>query len=165
MVETLGDVVAAGAYDLVLAHGLLEDVDDPASVMRGLAQAVRPGGQVSVAVANPVSAVLSRVLAGDLVAAQSALAAQSVTPLSAQSVTPQSAQAGQSAGRVDLESLCVEAGLVVEQVNGLGVFTEFAGREDSDGALAELEVLASAQAPYRDIAARRHVLARRPSAS
>ena len=144
-VETLGDVVAAAAYDLVLAHGLLEGVDDPASVMRGLAHAVRPGGQVSVAVANPVSAVLSRVLAGDLAAAQSALASE-------------------ARGRVDLESLCVAAGLVVDQVNGLGVFTEFAGREDSDGALAELEVLASAQAPYRDIAARRHVLARRPTA-
>lgn len=146
-IESLADVVAMGAYDLVLAHGLLEVVEDPRTAMAGLAQAVRPGGYVSVAVANPVSAVLSRAVAGDLVAARSALMGHSTG----------------SGERVDLESLCEHAGLVVEQVNGLGVFTEFAGREDSDGALAELEVLASGRAPYREIAARRHVLARRPT--
>lgn len=56
----------------------------------------------------------------------------------------------------------MEAGLDVEHVHGLGVFTEFAGGDDSDGALGELEALAAVRSPYRDIAARRHVLARRP---
>jgi S-adenosylmethionine-dependent methyltransferase len=146
-IESLGQLVPPGSYDLVLAHGLLEAVDDPAAAMAGLALAVRPGGQVSVVVANPVSSVLSRVLAGDISAAKAALQAQ-------------------VSGRdeVALEQLCVGAGLVVEQVHGVGVFTEFAGREDGDGALAELEELASGLAPYRDIAARRHVLARRPLA-
>lgn len=146
-IESLGDVVALASYDLVLAHGLLEAVDEPATAMAALAAAVRPGGLVSVVVANPVAAVLSRVLAGDLATARTLLAAHADSP---------------SIGE-QLEQLCLDAGLVVEQVHGLGVFTEFAGTEDGDGALADLEELAATRAPYRDIAARRHVLARRPS--
>ncbi len=145
-IESLADVATPASFDLVLAHGLLESVDDPSAALAGLAAAVRPGGHVSVVVANPVAGVLSRVVAGDLAAAREALTRQLRTP------------------PLPLEELCAAAGLTVEQVHGLGVFTEFAG-DDAEGALSELENLAAATVPYRDIAARRHVLARRPSSS
>jgi S-adenosylmethionine-dependent methyltransferase len=146
-IESLADVVPAASFDLVVAHGLLESVDDPLAALIALATATRPGGLVSVVVSNPVATVLARVLAGDLAAARLILDAQ-LAPLP--SVVP-------------VEQLCVDAGLLVEQVQGVGVFTEFAGSEDGNGRLAELEELAATLAPYRDIAARRHVLARRPS--
>jgi len=147
-IESLADAVGSSTFDLVMAHGLLESVDDPRAAMASLVSAVRPGGQVSVVVANPVSAVLSRVVSGDLRSARALLADERTS-------TNGLANAG-------LEQLCTNAGLEVEQTHGLGIFTEFADGEDSDGMLAELEDLASARSPYREIAARRHVLARRP---
>ncbi|NBH08550.1 methyltransferase domain-containing protein, partial [Amycolatopsis sp. SID8362] len=45
--DALGRHVEAGSADLVLAHGLLEIVDDPAAVLTALATAVAPGGAVS----------------------------------------------------------------------------------------------------------------------
>jgi hypothetical protein len=58
------------------------------------------------------------------------------------------------------------AGLVIEATSGVGVFSELVpgNRVEAPGdyeALAELETLAAARSPYRDIAARVHVLARR----
>jgi S-adenosylmethionine-dependent methyltransferase len=146
-IESLADVVPVASFDLVVAHGLLESVDDPVAALTALAAAVRPGGLVSVVVANPVAAVLARVLAGDLASARTIL----------------DAQLGSAGSALPVEQLCSNVGLVVEQVQGVGVFTEFAGSEDGDGRLAELEELAATLVPYRDIAARRHVLARRPS--
>jgi hypothetical protein len=69
-----------------------------------------------------------------------------------------------------VQARCAELGLVVEQVHGVGVFTELVPGADpeappatSDGAaLAELEQLASGRSPFREIASRVHVLARRP---
>ena len=62
--DALGRYVEAGSADLVLAHGLLEIVDDPAAVLAALATAVAPGGAVSVLVANRHAAVLHRALVG-----------------------------------------------------------------------------------------------------
>src|SRR4030081_2130637 len=50
--DSLGAHVGPGSADLVLAHGLLEVVDDPGTVIAALATAVAPGGAVSGLVAN-----------------------------------------------------------------------------------------------------------------
>src|SRR4029078_11076059 len=65
-VEALSEVVPAGSYDLVLAHGLLENVPDRALALSPLALVLKPGAVASLLVANPVAAVLGRLLAGDV---------------------------------------------------------------------------------------------------
>lgn len=150
--ESLAELVPADAFDLVLVHDVLSDVQNPGQVLRQVAGVLRPGGVLSVVAANPVAAVLARALAGDLAGALAALS-----------------RPGRDAA-LDAEALadrCTAAGLRVEAVEGLGVFTDLVpGIElDRPGALAALSELESAVAgrpPYRDIASRLHVRARRP---
>jgi len=148
--------LAPASFDLALAHAVLEAIDRPEVALAGVAAAVRPGGLVSVLISNPVASVLTRALAGDVGSALLELRALT---------------AG-APGVLDLtavQALCAQLGLVVEQVHGVGVFTELVPGSDpeapasSDGAaLAELEQLASGRSPFREIASRVHLLARRP---
>lgn len=140
-------------YDLVLAHGILGAVDRVAPAFAAIAAAVRPGGRLSVLVANPVAGVLARALAGDLTAALNDL----------RSLDDAAAQPGPDAVRL----LCRAEGLTVEQVHGVGVFSEFVRGEALDRpgareALEELEAESATRAPFRDIASNVHLLARRP---
>ena len=144
-IESLADAVGSTTFDLVMAHELLESVDDVTGAFDSLASAVRPGGRLSIVVANPVAAVLSRVVANDFAAARALLKAPATGQLMLSGV----------------EALCAMSGLSVDSAQGIGVFTEFAGSDDAEGVLAELEELASMRSPYRDIAARVHVVARR----
>jgi SAM-dependent methyltransferase len=149
-VEALAHHIAGRVFDLGLAHELLEAVDDPAAALQSIATAVRPGGGlVSVLVVNPIGQVLARVLAGDLVAARDELRrwAEGVhTGLDPAAVT----------------WLCQQARLTVQQAHGIGVFAELLPGPDADpGMLSDLEELAAARPPYREIAARFHVIARR----
>jgi 2-polyprenyl-3-methyl-5-hydroxy-6-metoxy-1,4-benzoquinol methylase len=156
-VEALGEFVPPAAFDLVLAHEVLEAVDRPGTALAAVVAATRPSGRVSVVIANPVASVFARALAGDIGAAL----------LELRSLTGPT-----TGGPLDLSSLqamCDELGLAVERIHGLGVFTEFvpgaeleARRTASAGdALAEIEQLAADRSPYREIASRIHVLARR----
>ena len=152
-VETLVDSVGDGSFDLVLAHGILEEVDGIGAAFEAITRTVRPGGLVSVLVSNPIATVLGRALAGDPAAALAELrAVAEETVLSADGI-------GQ---------LCTSAGLVVESRHGIGVFTEFVpgAAVDAPGArevLERLEAAASERSPFVDIASRVHVLARRPT--
>jgi S-adenosylmethionine-dependent methyltransferase len=158
-IEALGDLVPVAGFDLVLAHGVLEAVDRPEVAFAGVAAAVRPSGQVSVLVSNPVAGVLSRAIAGDVGAALLELRTLVESP-------------SDSLGIETLRALCDELGLLVEQVHGVGVFAELVAGTDAaerthpgDSAadtLAELEELAAGISPYREIASRIHLLARRP---
>jgi S-adenosylmethionine-dependent methyltransferase len=149
--ESLAELVAADAFDLVLAHDVLEDVQSPALVLRQIATVLRPGGLLSVVVANPVAGVLARVLTGDVAGA---LAAFSRPPEPAFDVEV-------------LANQCLAAGLQVQSVEGLGVFTDLVPgieleRPGVIAALSELEAAVASRPPYRDIASRLHVQARRP---
>lgn len=64
------DVVGAAGADLVLCHGVLEYVDDPAAAANAAVAALRPGGFASLLVAQRLGAVLSRALAGRFAEAQ-----------------------------------------------------------------------------------------------
>jgi S-adenosylmethionine-dependent methyltransferase len=66
----LHEHVAPASFDLVLCHGVLEHVDEPAAALAGVARVLRPGGHASVVVAGRNAAVAARALAGDFVAAQ-----------------------------------------------------------------------------------------------
>jgi SAM-dependent methyltransferase len=149
-VENLGDAVEPASFDLVLAHGVLEAVDHAAPAFESIAAAVRPGGVLSVLVTNPVAGVLARALGGDIPVALAELRALDV-----------------AFGPPAVHALARTAGLVVEQVHGVGVFAELIPGSALDAAgaadaLAELEAESSVRPPLSDIAGRVHILARRP---
>jgi 2-polyprenyl-3-methyl-5-hydroxy-6-metoxy-1,4-benzoquinol methylase len=156
--EALAEVLEERDFDLVLAHDVL-DVVDPRTALASLAGAVRPGGLISLLIANPVAAVLAKVLAGDLEAALVELQ------------TSTSAAAPLRLDAASLTKLCEDAGLLVVDVQGVGVFTELipagspdvgaASRRDLFDVAADMEEIAAPLTPYRDIASRLHVLARR----
>ena len=50
--------------DVVLCHGVLEIVDDPAAALAALAQVLRPGGTLSLLVNQRHAAVVARAMAG-----------------------------------------------------------------------------------------------------
>jgi SAM-dependent methyltransferase len=154
--DSLGAYVGPGSADLVLAHGLLEVVDDPATVIAALATAVAPGGAVSVLVANRHAAVLQRALAGRLAEARLLLDnADGVVPGDRDPVLRRFDTEG-------LRTLVTAAGLDVVLIQGDGVVSDSmpSAREDE---LAEFELAAATTPPLRDVASRLHVLARRSS--
>lgn len=153
-VEALADAVDGTSYDLVLAHGILGAVDDLAAAFAAVAAAVRPGGRLSVLVANPVAAVLARALAADVSAALAELRA----------LDTGFAPPGPDAVR----ALCRDRGLLIDQVHGIGVFTELVpGRAlEQPGAREALDALefeSATRSPFCEIAAKVHLLARRPA--
>jgi SAM-dependent methyltransferase len=156
--DALGAHVAPGSADLVLAHGLLEVVDDTATVVAALAKAVAPGGAVSVLVANRSAAILQRALAGRLVEARQLLShVDGALPGERDTVLRRFDVDG-------LRAMLQAAGLVVALVQGDGVVSDVmpgaGAREDE---LAEFELAAATVSPLRDVASRLHALARRAS--
>ncbi len=71
--ESLGDVIAEHSVDLVLCHGVLEVVDDPALALAAIKTVLRPSGRLSLLVAQRDAAVLARVVSGNLRAANALL--------------------------------------------------------------------------------------------
>lgn len=156
-VEALVDVpgLAPASFDLVLAHGILEAVEHVAPTMAAIVAALRPGGLLSVLVANPVAAVLARAVTGDITGAEREFARLS-------------GESGDRAEPTSVQRLCTELGLVVEQLHGVGVFGDLVpGRElETPGAreaLARLEGASAQRSPFAEIATRVHVLARKPA--
>jgi S-adenosylmethionine-dependent methyltransferase len=151
-VEDLDDA-STGTYDLVLAHGILEVVENLAGVFAGIAAAVRPGGRLSVLIGNPAAGVLARALAGDLAGALAEL-----RTLDADFAHP---------GPDSVQVLCRDRGLLLQAVHGIGLFRELVPglSLDAPGAQAELDALEAESAPRRTFAAiapRVHLLAYRP---
>lgn len=143
----------AGGIDLVMAHGVLDAVADPARVVIELARALRPGAALSIALANPAAAVLARAVAGDI---DGALRLARRERDDVASLDPAS-----------LRAACVDAGLVVDVERGVGVVADLIpGSAQSQpgaiGAVAELDLVLGERDPYRAIAARIHVIARKP---
>jgi S-adenosylmethionine-dependent methyltransferase len=157
--DALGQVVPAGSADVVLAHGLLEVVDDPKNTVAAMADAVAPGGVVSVLVANRTAALLHRAIAGRLAEA-AALADDPAGRLPEESLLRRFDTDG-------LVALLTDAGLSVELVQGHGVLSELVPgsvlQQDTSAqdALAALELKLAPVAPLRDIATRLHAVARR----
>jgi S-adenosylmethionine-dependent methyltransferase len=152
-IESLSDVIGDREFDVVLAHGIFEVLDDPTSVFASMATAVLPGGLISVLVANPVASVLNRALAGDLDAALREFDELD----SSTRVSP-----------ALVRSWAAAYGLSVESVHGIGVFTDFVtgAAVDAPGArdvLAQLEIASSTRNPFAEIATRQHLLLRRPT--
>lgn len=155
--DALGAHVANGSADLVLAHGLLEVVDDPAAVLAALAAAVKPGGGVSVLVANRHAAILQRALAGRLGEARALLAAESGVLGGGRETVLRRFDAE------ELQAQLIAVGLTVASLQGDGVVADFVPGGVREEDLAEFELAAASVSPLRDISSRLHVLARRPA--
>lgn len=163
-VESLAELFPDDRFDLVLAHGVLEAAADSSSAFAAMAGLVRPGGIVSVLVANPVAAVIGRALAGDAPAALELLQrSQTVSCVDHPGQTP----LGHAPTADDIETMARVNGLEVEGRYGIGVFSDLvpgsagetaAGRE----AIAVLDAAVVDQHPYAELASRIHLLLRRP---
>lgn len=155
----MAGLLGAEGADVVLCHGVLEVVDDPAAALRGVSSVLRPGGVASVLVAQRFAAVLTRALAGHLADARAVL-------------TDPDGRWG--AGdplprRFDehtLIGLFEDAGMRVQQVHGVRVFVDLvpgaladdpASRHD----LLDLEAVVAAHPAFRTVAGQLHVLADR----
>jgi 2-polyprenyl-3-methyl-5-hydroxy-6-metoxy-1,4-benzoquinol methylase len=156
--DRLADLVPQGQADLVLCHSLLEVVDDPAEVVAALAATLRPGGALSLVVANRAAAVLSRAMGGHLEAAAALLS----------DPAGRTGPGDKLRRRFDAASaaaLLTAAGLTVEKIHGVRVVADLVPGAVADGdpdALIAFETLAAEQSPYRDIATQLHLYARRP---
>ena len=71
--STLLEVTGPDSADLVLCHGVLEVVDDPAAALATLRQVLRPGGVLSLLVAQRHAAVVARAMAGHFAQASTLL--------------------------------------------------------------------------------------------
>jgi 2-polyprenyl-3-methyl-5-hydroxy-6-metoxy-1,4-benzoquinol methylase len=156
--DALGQVAAEGSADLVLAHGVLEVVDDPDKTVAAMAGTLAAGGAVSVVVANRTAALLHRAVAGRLAEARM-LVEDPAGRLPSEQLLRRFDTAS-------LTRLLTGAGLAVELLQGQGVLSDLvpgAVLEQDPGAeqeLAELERLLAVAEPLRDIASRLHAMAR-----
>lgn len=159
--DQLATVTTAGESDLVVCHHLLEEVDDPATVARALAVAVRPGGYVSVLVAGRLGAVVGQTMVGRFAQARAML----IDPDGRFAETDPLRRRFDAKG---IGALLSEAGLTVESVTGVGVLSglvsgaAMAAIAGADGELAGLEAQAAVHPALLEIAADLHVVARRP---
>ncbi|WP_245561629.1 class I SAM-dependent methyltransferase [Actinomycetospora chiangmaiensis] len=158
-VDALADVTDGVRADLVLGHGLLEYVDDPAAALHSLATATAPGGLISLLVANRYAAVLARVVSGRVGEAHRMLA----------DPAGRWGAADQLLRRMDTTEITAlveqEGSLSLERVQGHRVLADLVPEHAPDAGspadLAALEELAATTPPLRDLASRIHVLARR----
>ena len=154
--SSLLDVVDIESADLVLCHGVLEVVDDPAAALATLAQVLRPGGVLSLLVAQRDAAVVARAMAGHF---QQAL--DLLDPSNGQG------RAGRRYTRDELTSLVQEAGLTPDAMHGIRVFTDLVPgslldlEPGSTAALVELEQAVSTRPEYLSLATQLHLLAHR----
>jgi S-adenosylmethionine-dependent methyltransferase len=162
-VDALAEVTDGVRADLVLGHGLLEYVDDPAVALHSLAAATAPGGLVSLLVANRYAAVLARVVSGRVGEARRMLADPS----------GRWGAADQLLRRMDTAEVTAlvdqEASLTLDLVQGHRVLADLVPEHAPDAGspadLVALEALAATTPPLRDLASRIHVLARRGTAT
>jgi SAM-dependent methyltransferase len=165
-VDALADAIGSGASDLLICHSVLEFVDDPAAAIRSFATVLRPGGGLSLLVANRAALVLARAASGHITHALHALADERGRWGETDSLRQRFDLTG-------ITELLSAAGFAVQAAHGVRVFADLVPRALLDRehgtrldaaaaeALRRLEEAASTAAPFRDIAAQLHVLARR----
>ncbi len=150
----LASVVGAGSADVVLCHGVLEVVD-PNDALATIRRVLRPGGTLSLLVAQRHAAVIARALAGHFQQARALLE-----------------HPDESAGRIghrftadELATLLGSAGFEIDAVHAVRVFADLVPGSLLDlepgatAALIELERAVAALPDYLPLATQVHVLA------
>jgi S-adenosylmethionine-dependent methyltransferase len=157
--QMLTALPSGALFDLVLCHFVLEVVDEPASTVQQLAGVLRPGGQLSLAVANRAGAVLGRAVGGHPVEARALLTDRDPAP-------GRTAPAHRRFDPAELLALLTGAGLEPGEWHGVAVVADLLGASSGADpeALRALELALAGISPYRDVATGLHVLATRPAA-
>lgn len=152
--EGLGELVGDATVDLVLCHGVLEVVDDPADALRAVRRVLLPTGRLSLLVAQRTAAVLSRVSHGQLHQAEHLL------------VDPDGRWGDDDPLRrrfdpARVRALLADAGFTVLEAEGIGVFDDLVPRGHTDTDLADvlvrLERHVGGAGAFVDIAAQLHL--------
>jgi S-adenosylmethionine-dependent methyltransferase len=150
----------AGA-DVVLCHGVLEVVDDPAAALATIREVLRPGGRLSLLVAQRHAAVIARAMAGHVAQALAMLDDPKYQSARATGRT------GQRFTADELTGLLADAGFEVGSVHGIRVFADLVPgalldlEPGTTAALLELERAVSDRAEYLPLATQLHLVASR----
>jgi SAM-dependent methyltransferase len=156
--SSLLDVVGGDCADVVLCHGVLEVVDEPAAALAILARVVRAGGALSLLVAQRHAAVVARAMAGHF---QQALAM--LDP----GASASSGRTGRRYSHDELTALVADAGFGVDTVHAVRVFTDLVPgslldlEPGASAALVELEQAVATRPEYLPLATQLHLLAHR----
>ncbi|MCB0060224.1 MAG: methyltransferase domain-containing protein [Caldilineaceae bacterium] len=155
--------VAAGAFDVVLCHNVIQYLADPQPVLAACAAALRPAGCFSLLVPNPASEALRLALQQhDLPGALAAL----------DSTTHRNILFGAEVRLRDLPVLFAmleAAGLAVVDYYGVRCVNDYMDNDErkfsAEGfeQLLALEQAMGRRSPYRDIARLWQIVARRPA--
>lgn len=141
------------SVDLLLCHGVLELAGDPAAALADLAGALRPGGVLSLLVAQRHAAVIARAMAGHFQQARELL--DGGGPVS---------RGGRRFTAEELSDLLRDAGLEPQGVQGVRVFADLVPgslldlEPGASAALLDLERAVSTRPEYLPLAAQLHAL-------
>ena len=149
----------AGA-DVVLCHGVLEVVDDPAAALATIREVLRPGGRLSLLVAQRHAAVIARAMAGHV--------AQALALLDETAATGRTGPRAISRFTADeIQGLLADAGFEVGSVHGIRVFADLVPgalldlEPGATAALLHLEEAVADRAEYFPLSTQLHVIATR----
>jgi S-adenosylmethionine-dependent methyltransferase len=157
--STLLDVTGPASADVVLCHGVLEVVDDPAAALATIAEVLRPGGVLSLLVAQRHAAVVARAMAGHFQQARNLL--------DSTEHSGHSGRSGRRFTREELDALLPAAGLEPTSVHAIRVFSDLVPgsllelEPGATQALVELEHAVAERPEYLPLAAQVHVIAKR----
>lgn len=157
-VADISDLVEPGSVDLVLCHGVLDVLDDPAEGLARVREVLRPGGTLSLVVAQRHAAVLARAMSGHF---QQALALlEGGEPEETRGVRHRfSAE--------ELVALLREQGFTPGDVHGVQIFADLVPGALIDAAagsaqeLMDLEEAVARRPEFLSMATQVHVLATR----
>jgi len=151
----LADHVPAGSAGVVLCHGVLEVVPAPAAALRTIADVLRPGGLLSLLVAQRHAAVVARAMAGHF---QQALALLD---------DPAAVRSGRRYTADEVAALLADAGFTLEETHAVRVFADLVPGSLLDlepgatAALVDLERAVADRPEYLPLATQVHLLATR----
>ena len=154
--STLLGLVGPDSADVVLCHGVLEVVDDPAAALASIRRVLRPGGTLSLLVAQRHAAVVARAMAGHFGAARALLDDPTA-----------SGRSGRRFTREELDGLLAGAGLSSTRVHAVRVFADLVPGSLLDlepgatAALVELERAVAERPEYLPLATQLHLIAQR----
>ncbi|MDN5892654.1 MAG: methyltransferase [Nocardioides sp.] len=153
--STLREHVGPASVDVVLCHGVLEVIEDPAAALATIAEVLRPGGSLSLLVAQRHAAVVARAMAGQFQTARAILDGD---------------PGGRSGNRFtsdEIISLLTDAGFTTDSVHGVRVFADLVpgalldAEPGGEQALLDLEQVVATRPEYLPLATQVHVLAHR----
>ena len=162
-VEALPGALAGERFDVVLCHNVLEYVDDPAAVVRGLGATLRPGGLLSLVAMNSYALPLRSPL-------QRGEPEEALTTLGRREFTNRFGITARTFEPATLVALVRDAGLVLAAWYGLRMFYDYTADPRKTEpqyyeTVKRLESAARASDPYRQIGRDIQLLARAASAA